>query len=44
MGKLIKMIPVVGQVYGLIDTVKVVSNITDPIQAAITYYSWRNNY
>ena len=36
MGKLIKFIPVVGQAYGLIDTVKVVSNITDPIQAAVT--------
>jgi len=36
MGKLIKFVPVVGQAYGLIDTVKVVSNITDPIQAAVT--------
>ena len=36
MGKLIKFVPVVGQAYGLIDTVKVVSNITDPIQAVVT--------
>ena len=36
MTKLIKFVPVVGQAYGLIDTVKVVSNITDPIQAAVT--------
>ena len=36
MGKLIKLVPVVGQAYGLIDTVKVVSNITDPIEAVVT--------
>ena len=34
--KIIKNIPVVGQAYGIIDTVKTVSNITDPVQAAIT--------
>ena len=36
MKKLVKCIPVVGQAYGLIDTVKVVSNITNPIEAAVT--------
>ena len=34
--KIIKNIPVVGQAYGIIDTVKKVSNITDPVQAAVT--------
>ena len=36
MKKIIKYVPVVGQAYGLVDTVKTVSNITDPVQAAIT--------
>ena len=36
MKKIMKNIPVVGQAYGIVDTVKTVSNITDPVQAAIT--------
>ena len=31
MGKLIKMIPVVGQAYSFIDPVKLGSNLTDPV-------------
>jgi len=36
MAKILKYIPVVGQAYGIVETVKVVSNITDPIQAVMT--------
>ena len=36
MVKIVKYIPIVGQAYGLVETVKVVSNITDPIQAVMT--------
>ena len=31
MAKIVKYIPVVGQAYDLVETVKVVSNVTDPI-------------
>lgn len=34
--KIIKSVPILGQAYGIVDTVKVVSNITDPIQAVTT--------
>ena len=36
MAKIIKYILIVGQAYGLVETVNVVSNITDPIQVVIT--------
>lgn len=36
MAKILKYIPVVEQAYGIVETVKVVSNITDPIQAVMT--------
>ena len=35
MKKIMKNIPVVGQAYGVVDTVKTVSSITDPVEAAI---------
>ena len=34
--KIIKSVPIVGQAYGIVDTVKVIANITDPIQAVTT--------